>query len=762
MDMGRMTQAAVVAVVGALLAGACSYAPAGPELEGRRRAQSTTLLNADGSVLTTMDAGEDRQDVDLDALPRHLIDAVVAIEDARFWSHKGVDLRALVRAAVHNAEEGEVVEGGSTITQQYVKVALLDPSKTLSRKIEEAVLAVRLERRYSKREILELYLNTVYFGNGAYGVQAAAHEYFGVDAAALSVEQAALLAAVIRSPSGYDPRDHPRKAERRRNLVLRRMGELHLLPRGRVAEARAVPVVLASRTDGERYPAPQFVEQVKRFILRDDRFGATRAERQELLFSGGLRITTTLDPAAQLAAEQAVASVRPPAPGPDAALVSVEPASGAVRALVGGRDFWGTAPGAKLDLATGGPGRPAGSSFKPFVLAAALDEGIPLDRRYPAPSRIELDLPGEVWNVENYEGGGGGSADLVEATAKSYNTVYAQLIEDVGPGDAVDMASRLGVASHLEPYYSAVLGTNLVHPLDMAAAYATLANRGVRVAPSFVTEVTKADGQVLYRQRIRGERVLDGAVADRVTSVLQHVLADGTGVRARIGRPAAGKTGTGQEYRDAWFVGYTPELATAVWMGFPEEGTRSMVPPATALRVTGGTWPASAWQRYMSAALASRPVTPFPEPGDDEEVRVASLPRVDDVVGRPVVEAERKLQARGWETERRAVANGDYPPGTVLATDPPAGTPLAGGSEVVLDVATEVPTTGVPDVLGLDVDDARDALERVGLDPDVTVEAEEPASSAAARPGIVWRQSPAPAREVPEGSSVGLSANPRS
>jgi membrane peptidoglycan carboxypeptidase len=519
--------------------------------------------------------------------------------------------------------------------------------------------------------------------------------------------------------------------------------------------------VLASRTDGERYPAPQFVEQVKRFILRDDRFGATRAERQELLFSGGLRITTTLDPAAQLAAEQAVASVRPPAPGPDAALVSVEPASGAVRALVGGRDFWGTAPGAKLDLATGGPGRPAGSSFKPFVLAAALDEGIPLDRRYPAPSRIELDLPGEVWDVENYEGGGGGSADLVEATAKSYNTVYAQLIEDVGPGDAVDMASRLGVASHLEPYYSAVLGTNLVHPLDMAAAYATLANRGVRVPPSFVTEVTKADGQVLYRHRIRGERVLDGAVADRVTSVLQHVLADGTGVRARIGRPAAGKTGTGQEYRDAWFVGYTPELATAVWMGFPEEGTRSMVPPATPLRVTGGTWPASAWQRYMSAALASRPVTPFPEPGDDEEVRVASLPRVDDVVGRPVVEAERKLQARGWETERRAVANGDYPPGTVLATDPAAGTPLAGGSEVVLDVATEVPTTRVPDVLGLDVDDARDALERVGLDPDVTVEAEEPASSAAARPGIVWRQSPAPDREVPEGSTVGLSANPR-
>src|SRR5215213_1734087 len=478
MDMGRMTQAAVVAVVGALLAGACSYAPAGPELEGRHRDQSTTLLAADGSVLTALDAAEDRQDVSLDDLPRHLIDAVVAIEDARFWSHKGVDLRALVRAAVHNAEEGEVVEGGSTITQQYVKVALLDPRKTISRKIEEAVLAVRLAPRYSKRQILELYLNTVYFGNGAYGVQAAASEYFGVDAKDLTLPQAATLAAVIRSPRAYDPRDHPRRAQRRRDLVLRRMVEVGRLPRPEADVARASPLQLAVRDAGDRYPAPQFLEQVKRFVLGNPRFGATRAERQERLFSGGLRITTTLDPAAQLAAEQAVASVRPPAPGPDA-----------VRALVGGRDFWGTAPGAKLDLATGGPGRPAGSSFKPFVLAAALDEGIPLDRRYPAPSRIELDLPGEVWNVENYEGGGGGSADLVEATAKSYNTVYAQLIEDVGPGDAVDMASRLGVASHLEPYYSAVLGTNLVHPLDMASAYATFANRGVRAAPSFVTRV---------------------------------------------------------------------------------------------------------------------------------------------------------------------------------------------------------------------------------------------------------------------------------
>src|SRR5215218_7104570 len=249
MDMGRMTQATVVAVVGTLLAGACSYAPAGPELEGRGRAQSTTLLNADGSVLTTIDAGEDREDVDLDALPRHLIDAVVAIEDARFWSHKGVDLRALVRAAVHNAEEGEVVEGGSTITQQYVKVALLDPSKTLSRKIEEAVLAVRLEQRYSKEQILELYLNTVYFGNGAYGVQAAAHEYFGVGVDKMTLGQSALLAGLIRSPNNTDPYQQPELAKARRRVVLDKMTALGWATPEAAEAAAAEPLVGVAPTD---------------------------------------------------------------------------------------------------------------------------------------------------------------------------------------------------------------------------------------------------------------------------------------------------------------------------------------------------------------------------------------------------------------------------------------------------------------------------------------------------------------------------------
>ena len=756
-----MTQTAGLAVVVALLVGACSYAPAGPDLDGRGRAQSSTVLAADGSVLTTLDAAEDRQDVRLGDLPRHLVDAVVAIEDARFWSHKGVDLRALVRAAVHNAEEGEVVEGGSTITQQYVKVAMLDPSQTLSRKVEEAVLAVRLEQRFSKEEILERYLNTVYFGNGAYGVQAAAREYFGVDAAALTLEQGALLAAVIRSPSGYDPRDHPRRAQRRRNLVLRRMGELDLLPEEEVLRGSATPHVLAQREAGDRYPAPQFVEQVKRFVLRDPRFGATRAERQELLFSGGLRITTTLDPAAQLAAEEAVGSVRPAAPGPDAALVAVEPGTGAVRALVGGRDFFSGAPGAKLDLATGGPGRPAGSAFKPFVLAAALAEGVPLDRVYPAPARLQLDLPGEVWDVENYEGGGGGEADLVEATARSYNTVYAQLIEEVGPADAMAMARGLGVRStELRPYPSAVLGTNLVHPLDMATAYATFASGGTRVAPSFVTRVAGADGEVLFAHHPAPERVVEEGVAARVTSVLQRVLSEGTGVKARIGRPAAGKTGTGQEYRDAWFVGYTPELATAVWMGFPDEGTRSMVPPATPLRVAGGTWPATAWQRFMSAALASRPATAFPEVDDEGAVPEAELPRLADVRGRPVDEAEAELTEAGYEVRRRSVPNDDYPPGTVLATDPPGGTPLAGGSEVVLEVATEVPMTRVPDVLGMDADAAEEALEDAGLEADVDEEAEEPAAAAAARAGIVWRQRPAAGARAPEGSTVTVTVNP--
>lgn len=761
---------------------ACSYEPAHFDVAEPTLATSTKIYAADGALITTLSAEENRELVELDDLPDHVADAVIAIEDARFLEHRGVDARAVMRALRRNAEAGEVIEGGSTITQQYIKNLLGEDDKTVKRKLREASLAVQLERQYTKRRILELYLNTIFLGNGAYGIQAAALEYFGVPAAELTLAQSAVLAGLIRSPSASDPYDLPERAIARRNEVLSRMTELGLVKPADAASAAAEPLGLRVKADEDRYAAPYFVEQVKRFVLDDPRFGKTPSERQRLLFRGGLRITTSLDLRLQALAEDAVGKVRPGEPGPDAALAAIEPTTGAVRALVGGRDFFSGNPRAKLDLATGGPGRPAGSSFKPFVLAAALEKGIPLDKVYPAPSSIELALPSEVWKVENYEGSGGGSADLRDATVRSYNTVYAQLVMEVGPEEAMRMASRLGIADPLEPFPSAVLGTNDVHALSMASAYGTFATRGVQVDPAFVMTVTRSDGAVLYQHQTSARRAVTRYVADQVNSVLQEVMTRGTGTDARIGRPAAGKTGTGQAWRDAWFVGYTPDLVTAVWMGFAEEGRRSMVPPATPFRITGGTWPAEIWQLFMTNALADVPASDFalPEPPPAPPTSITTSTTLDpaallaNVRGMPNQIATQTLEAQGVKVRIHSVADDEYPPGVVVAQRPPAGTPLLDITSVTIDVANGRPASGeVPGVLGLTRTEAIAAIERRGFRVEV-IEEVEPGSTAqppVSDPGastttavvpeaVVWKQNPAAGRRSAFDQPVRIWVNP--
>ncbi len=764
-----MARRSALLVAVAVAAGACSYTPATIDVADPDLAQSTKVLASDGTLITTLVSDENREDVRVADLPEHVTQAVLAVEDSRFYRHRGVDVRAILRATRANARSGGTVEGGSTITQQYVKNTMLTPDRSLDRKLEEALLAVQLERRYSKDRILELYLNTIYFGNGAYGIQAAAGEYFGVTAAQLTVAQAATLAALIRAPSAYDPHDEPDAAVKRRDNAIDRMEALGWLAAPEATAARAEPLTLAVKEGQDRYAAASVVEKAKELILEDPRFGATFGERRDLLFNGGLRITTTVDLDLQALAEESVARVRPPEPGPEAALVSLDPRTGAVRALVGGRDFFGGGGQAKLDLATGGEGRPAGSSFKPLVLAAALEEGMRLDTLYPAPPEIDIPLTGEVWHVENYEGGGDlGEADLVQATISSSNTVYAQLIQAVGPADAVAAAARYGVRSPLQAYPSAVLGTNLVTGLDMASAYSTFANRGLRIDPTFVTKVARADGTILYQHQHHQERVLDESVADQVNGVLQQVVEEGTGVQARIGRPVAGKTGTGQEWRDAWFVGYTPELVTSVWMGFAEEGRRSMVPPATPIRVTGGSWPAQIWQLYTSAALAEVPVTPFaapapPEPDDVEPAVPAdsTLPRVRSVVGLPVDPAGAGLSRDGYVVQRLDVPSDEYPPGYVVAQQPPAGTRVASGTTVLVEVANgQAATADVPSVLGLPEAEASTLLRSAGFEVRPALEAEPAAVGAAARAGLVWRQSPAGGSRRAPGSVVQVAVNP--
>lgn len=771
-----MRRGSMIAVVALLCVGtvACSYRTREIVPTIAPNAQSSRVYAADGTLITTLHGEENREELPLTAIPKQLQDAVIAIEDQRFWQHKGVDIRAILRAMREDALAGGAAQGGSTITQQYIKTTMLGTDKTLKRKLQEAALAYQFERKYTKERILELYLNTIYFGNGAYGVQAAAREYFGKPVADLSLAQSALLAGLIRRPSSYDPYDFPDNAISRRNIVLSKMAELGLTSPAKVAAAKAEPLTLAEPTPvAERYQAAHFVEEVKQFVLDDPRFGDTPAERRSLLFSGGLRIYTTIDLAAQQAAEAAVNAILPNPNGPEVALVAVEPATGHVKAMVGGRDFFGGGATAKFNLAMG-KGRPTGSAFKPFVLTTALEQNLPLTTTYPAPGTINLPLPnGQVWSPGNYDSGESVAAsDLVEGTVHSYNTLFAQLILTVGPDNAIDTAKRLGVRppNGLQANPAAVLGTNDVRVLDMATAYGTFANHGLYVAPIMVTKILRANGTVLYQARHVQEKAIEAPIADTVTAVLRQVIERGTGTRANIGRPAAGKTGTSQEWRNAWFAGYTPQLSTAVWVGY-SQGEVSMVPPTTGIRITGGSYPAQIWQNFVSTALANVPVVDFTAPPAPvtttttlaaSATTVAAAPSttarplamssgasVPAVVGLSRTAAVAAIERAGLEAQVKMVGSSDEP-GSVLDQSPVAGSSVDIGSTVVIAVAEPPPVemVRVPNVLNLRSDAAVAALEKSGFK--VTVIRQRGPASA----GRVWKQSPAADENAPKGATV--------
>jgi membrane peptidoglycan carboxypeptidase len=793
-----------------------------------RVAQTSLVLDAGGRKMAALHGPENRTAVRLGEVSRWMRLAVVDTEDARFWRHGGVDWLAVARAAARDLERRRVVEGGSTITQQYVKNTYVSGERTLRRKLAEAAHAWGLERRNAKQAILEAYLNTVYFGQGAYGVEAAAQTYFSTRAGRLTLPQAALLAGLIRAPTAYDPFRHPRKATARRAEVLARMARHgHLRP---AAEARAAAAALglqpgrpAGTGPGGGPAGPRaawFVGWVLDQLLdpadhRFDGLGTSRRARTDSVFSGGLRITTTLDLAAQAAAERAVARVAGRRLGdPYAALVAVEPGTGAVRAMVGGRDWWGDDRFGRVNLATGagGGGRPAGSAFKLFALVAALERGIPPEAVFQAPDRLMVPRPGRepAWRVANYEGHGFGQATLRSATALSINTVYAGLLLRLGGGDAdrgarvvVETAARMGVASPLKAVPSVVLGTGEVTPLEMAAAYATVAAKGRQAVPFGVARIDGADGRVLYQAKPDPDLALRPGVAAIAADVLRGVVDHGTGVQARVGRPAAGKTGTTQDHADAWFVGFTPSLAAAVWVGYPQ-GQVPMVPPRTASRVSGGTWPAAIWGGFMRAALAGRPHRRFPRPdtslvevaldvGRDclpnrftPAARVASvvylkasaptrscrepdrpLPGVvPAAVGVPVARVAGWLETAGLSLVQRLRVEDAAVPGTVLAQSPAGGAALAAGAPVELTVAVDRRGFGglgvvlVPEVLGQPEGTARRLLTEAGLGAEVLAGCDPDPARAAAEPGRVWRSGPAPGTQASTGSSVRLWVNP--
>ncbi|MEY2461586.1 MAG: penicillin-binding protein, partial [Acidimicrobiaceae bacterium] len=677
--------------------------------------------------------------------------------------------------AQHNATSGAATQGGSTITQQLVKNTLLNSGKTLDRKIQEASLAWQLEEHYSKDRILEIYLNTVYFGNGNYGVEAASEQYFGKSVDQVDAVQSATIAGLIQAPSQDDPVLHPDAALARRNVVLAKMQEQGYLTPAERDSGVAQPLGLTPTPPADRYPAAHFVEEVKKLISTDKRFGDTQDERDYSLFSGGLRIYTTIDLRLQAAAEQAVADVMPDPSGPEAALVAVDPRSGFVRAMVGGRDFFGAQEAAKCNLAIGCNDNPAlngrgtGSAFKPFVLAAALNQGIPLSETIPAPGCIDLNPPTGPWHVCNADPGEGapGGTNLIEGTVHSFNTLFAQLVLQVGPQNAVDMAKRLGITGKLEAVPSAVLGSNNVAPLDMASAYGTFANRGVHVDPVMITKITRADGTIVFENEHTQTKAIDAPIADTVTSVLQQVIARGTGTAAKESFPVAGKTGTGEDYKNAWFCGYSATLSTAVWAGFPLNERTSLRPPATSITVYGGTWPAQIWQRFMAAAQGDAPPVDFAAPPPSTTTTTPSDPvaipgegqlPVPEVRGQSYGQAAQAITQAGFVAARFDVVDGTVPVGTVRAQSPGGGSTAPRGAVVTLEVATSPSdAVTVPNVVGMKQKDAANTVHSAGLEVHVT---EEQSPDTSQPKGRVWKQSPPAGTEVPPGTTETIFVNP--
>jgi penicillin-binding protein 1A len=621
----------------------------------------TIIYDRYGHQIATLQQYDRNVPVSEAEIPEVLKEAVVADEDRNFYHHGGVDFRGTLRALYDDVRHKGPLQGGSTITQQYVKLAFTNQQRTLVRKVREAILASQLAREASKNEILYRYLTLVYFGDGNYGIGAAAENYFHVPPSHLNASQAATLAGLIPAPSARAPRENLAAAETARELVLREMQQQGYLSPAQYQAALAQRLALAggrSHRPGATVvyqnlaptntAYPDFVDYVTRWLLAH--FPASE------VYGGGLRVQTTLDPTVQADANAAVrGTLSGTSPPLDMAMAVVEPSTGFVPALVGGRGFGSTsqvnlalggcdphpAAGARVAVAAtcwsgasitgGGEGRQPGSAWKPFTLATAFEQGIQPGTRYAAPGiyqipgcKVPAGQPLNACQIHNDEPGSViGTETLSEATVESTNTVYAQVAPQVGCNNVATTAKKLGINSayySTPPFYycqSYALGELDVSPLDMASAYGVFADHGRRAVPTPILEIVNGAGRVLVNNISplpRTTAVLPANVADNVTKVLQGVISSGTGTAAQLGRPAAGKTGTTSNYTNAWFVGYTPTLSAAVWMGNASSQAAAMGDVKGIQPVYGGTWPAITWQAFMSQALAGVPATPFTEP----------------------------------------------------------------------------------------------------------------------------------------------------
>ncbi len=593
-----------------LLWGSDLPSPRNPqEIEPPRK---TVVLDRHG-VLIDEFFTENRSPMPLAQVPEVIRQAVLATEDRRFFRHWGVDVAGVLRAITMNVTAGGIREGASTITQQLARNAFLSQSQTIERKIKEAVLAIRLERSFSKEEILEFYLNRIYFGEGTYGVEAAAQHFFGKSCREVSLPEAALLVGLPANPAAFSPTNHPQAATSRRNLVLRRMEDAGIIDRQTRRDAESAELRLAGAPRGES-PSAYFTEMVRQELM--ERFGGTQ------VYEGGLTIYTTLDSGLQRAAAQAVESqlrtieeekalvyrrvLRAGVRGDSAradkaktpylqgALVALEPQGGAIRALVGGRSF----AESNFNRAVQARRQP-GSAFKPIVAAQALRQGY-------TPNSILEDAPvtyhwgGQTWSPKNFDHKFRGPVTLRYTLEKSINVPTIKLLEAVGTRNVVEMAERMGFTGHITPQLSLALGTAEVTPLEITSAYSSFANHGIRVEPYAIERVEDRSGRVLLEHQPASHEVLDERNSYVMISLLRSVIDHGTGYPARkkyhFDAPAGGKTGTTDDYSDAWFVGFIPRLACGVWVGFDN-------PKPIGSRMTGAAAALPAWCGFMNEAV---------------------------------------------------------------------------------------------------------------------------------------------------------------
>ena len=749
-------------------------------------AETSKVYAIDGSLLTEFHATENREIIPFSKMSENIKNAVIAVEDKRFYSHEGVDYRRIIGALIADIKAGGYAQGASTITQQYVKNTYFSQEKTVRRKINEALIAIQIERHFTKDKILEMYLNTVNFGSGSYGIEKAAQTYFGKNAENLSISESALLAGLLKLPEVYSPFNNIEKARNRRNIVLGLMKEQGYITSSEYKEAvnEAVTVNVSGlmNSNTENRFAPYFIDFVKQ-QLYEKKFSDYD------VFKGGLRIYTTLDKELQVAAENSFTKVFPNPIDPSYSLVSVDPCNGYIYAMVGGKDY----NASKFNIATQGKRQP-GSVFKVPVLIEAIRQNINPQKTYNPNGPITIDIPGsKPWVIDNYGGQKfGESMNIIDATINSVNVVYAQLTMEVGSDNVEKLLNNMDIYDIGSNPAIGLGGLEQgITPLDVSKIFSTLSSGGLYHEPVCITKITDSKGEVLFEylpeKNPSFKRIIDEPEAFLATQILQRVITEGTGRNANIGRPAAGKTGTTSDLRDAWFAGYSPELVTVVWMGY-QDSNRPME-PINDRNITGGSYPAEIWREFMSEALKDRPVSQFKIPGEGlNEIQVCrdsgKLPTfwcpsenlefrlfvkgeiptkycdvhnkitVPDVTGMNSEQCRQLLNSLFFSVSEIIEINNEYEEDTVFKTDPLPGTVIETSDNInpliTIFISKGTEKIIMPDLTGQTRNSAENILKEAGLSLSNIItdySSFQPAD-------LIYDQDPAPGTEVAPGTGV--------